>query len=521
MLFSLRSIVRALLRRGCAVSLVVALGVSPAPVALSQINLPNLGDAESEVLSPANERKLGEQVMRELRNAGEIFEDAELTEYLTNLGLELTAASASVSGGGSAVAATDFTFFPVLDTTVNAFALPGGFIGVHTGLIALAQTESELASVLAHEIAHVTQRHIARRFADQKTSTLAIFGALLLAIVAARSGGSSSGDAAQAALAIGQAGAIQQQLNYSRDAEREADRIGFQTLVKAGYEPQAMPDFFQRLQNASRIQDSNAYPYLRTHPLGVERIADTQNRVRQERYRQHADGIDFHLIRARVRALRDTSVAGLREAKTDFESQLAVNANARGARAAAAYYGLAIVQLGQRDLDGATRSINEARKRGEAHPFIEKLAAQVQVERKDLGGAVATMDAARQKWPASRTLRVAYAQTLQVANAHAQAIGYLREQVSLYRSDAKLFELLARSYSATNQPAREHQAIAEVYQLRGGTRAAVDQLEIARRYARTGSSNDDLILGSEIEARLRELRAQLLEELKDSQRGRG
>lgn len=517
---SLRSQSAFATRSVCA-ALVLALAASPASVSVAQsnINLPNLGDDVSDVLSPSAERRLGERVMTELRNERDIFEDAELTDYLNELGLELAAASSSLNAGG-AVAASDFQFFAVHDASINAFALPGGFIGVHTGLIGAAQTESELASVLSHEIGHVTQRHIARKFAGEKGSMLTMVGALLLAILAARSNSSSSGNAAQAAIAVGQGAAIQQQLNFSRDAEREADRVGFQTLVKAGYEAHGMVDFFTRLQTASRVYDAGNNPYLRTHPLTVERISDIQHRVRQERYRQKVDRYDFFLARARVRALEDTTVTGLREARTALQTQASAASKGRNPQAAAAWYGLAITQLALNDIESAAQSVAEARKRGDAHPFVEKLAAEVQIAKRDNAAAVATVDAARQRWPSSRTLRLYYAQALQAADQHPKAVTYLRDQAQLYRGDTALYELMGRSYAAIGDSAREHQATAEVYRLRGALRGAVDQLEIARKFAR-GTSNEDLNLATEIEARLREVRAQLQEELKDPQRNRG
>ena len=171
----------------------------------------------------------------------------------------------------------------VRDPMLNAFALPGGFIGVHSGLMIAAQNESELAGVLAHEIGHVSQRHIARMLGNQKDSLAIQIGALLLAILASRAGGTSGGDLAQAAIMGGQAAAIQQQLNFSREAEREADRVGFVTLVNASFDGRGIEQFFGRLQQGSRLYEGTAPAYLRTHPLTVERICDMQNRSRNLR----------------------------------------------------------------------------------------------------------------------------------------------------------------------------------------------------------------------------------------------
>ena len=492
------------------------------PGALAQVNLPELGDADTEALTPAMERRIGERALLEMQHAGEVYDDAEIADYLAQLGGQLAAAS-SVAAHEAGVPAADFTFFPVHDTTINAFALPGGYIGVNTGLIAATQTESELASVVGHEIGHVTQRHIARMLGQQKSSSLAMLGALAVAILAARSNSSSSGDLAQAAVAFGQAGVIQQQLAFSREAEREADRVGFQTLVRAGFEPQGMPDFFTRLQKASRLYESNAPAYMRTHPLTVERIADMQNRTRGETYRQRVNSEDYLLARARVRALADESVAGLRNAQAGFEARLAESASGGAPQATAAeHYGLAVVQARLRDYAGAARSLAAAQARAEPHPYLAKLDAEIKIGLGDARGAVATLQAARQRWATSGLLRAAYAQALQAADRHADAVAYLREQTTTYRGDARLFELLARSHAALGQQARSHLALAEAYRLRGRVAAAVEQLEQAQRLTRASTTPADFMLASEVTARLRDMRSQLQDELRErKERGAG
>ncbi len=501
-------------RRCLACALILTTTWLPIGSASAQINLPELGDADTEALSPAIERRIGERAVQDMRRSGEIDDDQETAEYLNLLGGELAAASA-VAAREAGVQPADFSFFAVHDATINAFALPGGFIGVNTGLITATQTESELASVVGHEIGHVTQRHIARMIGQQKASSLAILGALAAAILAARSNSASSGDLAQAAILFGQAGVVQQQLSFSRDAEREADRVGFQTLVRAGFEPQGMVDFFGRLQTASRLYESNAPAYMRTHPLTVERIADMQNRVRGERYRQRADRFDYLLVRARARALADTTVAGLRDARTNFETRLADAAPGRSNTVAADFYGLAVVQHQLREFEAAARALAQAHARGEPHPFVAKLDADVQIATGHPADAVAALDAARKRWPTSALLRAGYAQALQAADRHADAVVYLREQTTLYRGDARLFELLAKSYAALGQQARSHIALGEVYRLRGSTASAVEQLEQAQRLTRADTTPDDFMLASEVNARLRELRTQMQDEVRE------
>src|SRR5947209_11065319 len=188
----------------------------------------------------------------------------------------------------------DFEFFGVADPTINAFALPGGYIGINTGLILLTQNESELAAVLAHEISHVTQHHLTRAAAGQQRSLLYALGALALGIAAARSNSASSGQMASAGIMGAQAIAIQSQINYTREHEYEADRIGFQRLDAAGFDVYAAATVMERLQKSTRFADSTAPNYLRDHPVTYERIAEAQARAQGKPYRQVTDSLDFH-----------------------------------------------------------------------------------------------------------------------------------------------------------------------------------------------------------------------------------
>ncbi|NCV33416.1 MAG: hypothetical protein EBW05_10940 [Betaproteobacteria bacterium] len=269
--------------------------------------------------------------MRDIRRSQADEEDPDVLAYLQSLGRRLVDASKS---------GQEFEFFLVRDASLNAFALPGGFIGVHSGLIAAAESESELAGVLAHEIGHVTQRHIARMLGKSRDAGIAQMVGLVLAALAAR----SNPQATPGLIALGQQMAQDQMLSFSRDAEREADRIGFDTLTRAGFDPQGMVSFFGRIQRASRVYESAAPAYLRTHPLTTERMSDMQARIREERYRQWPDALGFRLIRARMQALIDPSVDGLRRQAERFESQIKEQSTLDRA---AAWFGLASVRQAQ------------------------------------------------------------------------------------------------------------------------------------------------------------------------------
>ncbi len=465
------------------------------PLARAQTpELPSLGDVAGDDLSPANERRLGEAIMREARRDPLFMDDPDATEYLNTLGFRLVAASPARY--------TDFGFFFVRDPMMNAFALPGGFIGVHTGLILTAQSESELAAVLAHEIGHVSQRHIARMIAKQRDSGLIAIGALLLAILAARSGSSSGGQATEAAIAVGQAAAIQQQLNFSREAEREADRVGFQTLTDAGFDVTAMATFFGRLQQGSRVYESAAPAYLRTHPLTVERIGDIQTRVREIKARPRPDGLDFQLTRARLRVLQDESVQGAHDALAYFTAQLK---NRSTPSEAAANYGAALASLRLNEPAAALDYAQSARRLARApSAMLDKIVSEARFAAAktdaDRAESVRFARDATLRFPISRLMAMHYVDLLQRSGQHEQAAAYLREQIALPRSQPQYFEYLARSYAAMSHKTLQHQAAAEMYLLQGLLPAAIEQLQLARK-----SADADFYVMSEVDARLRQL----------------
>ena len=487
-----------------ALVLIVSFALS-APAALpahaQAFDLPALGEAGSEELPPGLERKLGEQIMAQIRRDPDYLADPESTEYLNHLGYQLVSVSAARTN--------DFSFFIVRDPMLNAFALPGGFIGVHTGLVIAAQTESELAGVIAHEIGHVSQRHIARMLAGQKDTMAIQIGALLLAILAARAGGSSSGDLAQAAIMGGQAAAIQQQLNFSREAEREADRVGFVTLVNAGFDGRGLEGFFGRLQQGSRLYEGTAPAYLRTHPMTVERISDMQNRTRNLRFKQRPDPLDFYLVRARLRVLQEVNSQGWLDQLEYFNGQLKQRTAGSDV---AAHYGAALAALKLNKPDLALESALAARRLTTASSVIlDKLvsetrfaAAKSEEERR------AALEAARDgaaRYPLSTVAVAHYIDLLNKSKQHQQAIETLRTQAAITRAQPGYYALLGRSYEALGKQSLHHQSIGEMYALLGIKPAALQQMELARR-----ANDGDFYTMSEIDARVRELQADILRE---------
>lgn len=444
--------------------------------------LPDLGDVSQESLSPQQERRLGEDIMREIRADRSYLEDAELSDYLNNLGYRLASHSPDVR--------QEFEFFVLQDPTINAFALPGGFIGVHTGLLTAAQSESELASVLAHEIAHVTQKHLARMIANQKKTALTSIAALAVAILAAR----SNSQVSEAAIATAQASSIQSQLDFTRENEREADRIGLQILVSAGFDPRAMATFFERMQKATRVYDNSAPSYLRTHPLTYERIADIQNRVQNLPYRQVSDSLEFQLLRAKVRASQDSP----RDAVAYFADTLK---DKRYVSEAAQRYGLAIALMHAKDYAQADREVARLRKLVPSNALIETLAGQVKVASDQLPAALDFYRTALQTFPHHRALVYDYADALLAGRQPEPALKLVTGQLQTYPDDPQLYQLQARCYAALGKRLLQHQAQAEAYVRQGNVGGAIEQLQIALK-----SGDGDFYQLSSAEARLRELR---------------
>ena len=471
--------------------------------------LPELGDSASDDLSPQAERRLGDEIMRQAHEAGDVLEDPESTEYLNQFGAGL----AAQAGNGAGTAAQDFRFFLVNDANVNAFALPGGYIGINSGLVVATQSESELASVMAHEMGHVLQRHIARAIARERQTNLLALATSLLGLIVAVKG--RTADAGQAAIAAGQGYALQDQLDFGRDAEREADRVGFQILENGRYDVEAMATFFGRLQQVSRF-DSTAIPaFLQTHPLTTERIADIRARVREAPYRQRPDSLDFQLVRARMRVLQDTTGQGLRDARSFFEDQ---GKKASRASEAAVRYGLAFTLLKQNDMPGAERELDRAlRVVAAPDSMMSNLAIDVRQAAGDASGAVALAEAARVAFPLSRTIAQNYADALQQAGLHDRAIDYLRDQLRLYRNEPSLYEMLAKSYAAQGDAMGSHRMLGEAYLMRGSIRAALQQMQIARASA---PAIADFYEVSQIDARVRELQVRA-DELRKAERESG
>jgi predicted Zn-dependent protease len=492
-------------RRGLAAVLAAAmLATSPAGA-----QLPTLGDT-GDVTTSA-ERKLGERIARELYRDPDYIDDPVLVDYVQGIWQPLMAAARA---RGELTSELDERFaWQVLlgkDRSVNAFALPGGYIGVHMGLIGMTSTRDELASVLAHELSHVTQRHIARSIANSKRTSLIGIAATILGILAASR--SNSGDLANAAIAGGQAASIQGQLNFSRDMEREADRIGFGVMTGAGFAPGGMASMFEKLSQSSRLMDSGGFPYLRSHPLTTERIGEARARLGTAPPAAPVSVLEHTVAQARARVLMDTRVDALRrwqardgdnpsgvadKLSTACESALASTLLRDFTRADAS------LQKAQSLVQGSPRSD------GRAERAVALLVAQSMLARGDAVRAEAAL-----KPYAAEPSRPVVLMGGRIALARSgneegwkRAAEELQTWVSGHANDAEAWTVLGQLWGQLGQNLRALRAEAESRLALGDLSGAVDRLRAGQRMAR-GGGPVDFIEASVIDARLRDIETQ-------------
>lgn len=491
------------------VLLVLALGMPPA-WAQNQA-LPSLGNGEG--ISLGTERKLGDRIARELYRDPDFLEDPVLDEYIQRLWMPLVKAAAA-RGDLSPELQERFAWRILLgrDRSVNAFALPGGYLGVHLGLIAVVNSNDELASVLAHELSHVTQRHIARSIDEQSKMTPWVIGSMILGAIAV----SKNPQAAQGLIVGGQAAAVQSQLSYSRDMEREADRVGFGVLTDAGYDPQGFVGMFAKLQQNAGVNDNGAFPYLRSHPLTTERIADMQARLQlgSPQTRASAD-MRQAMLAARARVMSQNSVEALKAWTQDSTSTYL---QASPAKQAGALYAatLAHAQLG--NPSAAERSWQRLFTLTAANPDAKRLVVLLQAEvaakqaRFEL--ALQILDGLSQP-TLPRPELIATAQALLRMPPHPARAGVtrqLRDHLTLAPNDAQVWSTLAGLLALQGQALSSLRAEGEAQAARMDWPGAVDRFRAAQDWAKTNRLQaGDHIEASIVDTRLRQAQAQIRE----------
>ena len=487
------------------------------PTAWAQVRLPSLGETASSDLSVGAERRLGEQIMREARRDPLYLDDPVLLEYLQSVWQPLVVAARKV---GHIDADTEHSFaweaFLVKDRSVNAFALPGGYVGMHLGLIAITHNVDQMASVLAHELTHVTQRHIARSIAPQQQASLMAIAGLLLGMIAASR--SSNADMANAAMMGGQGAAVQSQLNFSRDMEREADRVGYGLLASAGFSPAGMAAMFDRMDQATRLNDNGGFPYLRSHPLTVDRISEARNRTLLAGAAPLQPTLLHSMMQMRARALMDDNQQSLQRLNGNTSSTVLADR-------VGALYGGALAASRLRDHDRAERQVASAlqlvsgaqTREPQAERALHLLQSQVRLARGDAAGALQALDglanSAGNPGRPGLLLRGQAAMALWRSDAASAAAPLRASTESLQTwlaenpNDGAAWELLAGTTDALGLKLRAMRAGAEARAVVGDMNGAIDRLRAAQSMSKTPAAQD-FIEASVIDSRLRQLTAQ-------------
>lgn len=448
--------------------------------------LPDIGDAALSTLSYEKERLIGDLLMRQTRAQVPVNYDPLLTEYVNTLGNRLVAHADDVN--------FPFNFFVVNEKNINAFAFFGGNVGINAGLIAIADTESELASVFSHEIAHVTQRHLSRRIESQQRNSpltfAGMFAGILLAMVDPQAG--------MAALATSQASSIQQQINFTRSNEQEADRIGMQILVRAGFNPNGAASFFDKLAASTR-HVSKLPQFLLTHPLPESRITDTRLRAQQYVVRQPPPNKDFFLSKSRVIVRTMVTPAN---AIAHFKKELT---HSYGIKQDAALYGLALAYTDAKKPEKAETLIRPLLEAEPNNLFYLDTYVDILNQTKRHNQALTLLEKHYQLRPNNSVVTLNYADTAIKAKQIDKAINRLNYFLISHKDNFLAVDLLAQAYKANGNKSRFHETRAEVYALMSLYNQSIVELNRALDVTR----NDQVIAIERMEARKKQLRDDL------------
>lgn len=457
-----------------------------------QDQLPEMGTAAQATLSLEDEYRIGRMVMRGLRDSGAVLEDPEVNEYLQSLGLRLS----SLAHDGN----RNFNFFLVRDNSINAFALPGGFIGIHAGLLLETGKESELAAVLAHEVAHVTQRHIARGLENQARANLVSTAATLAAIlIGAMAGGSS--DATIGAVTAAQNMAIQSQINFTREHEYEADRVGIGLLASAGFDPGSMASFFDTMGRRTQLAPDRVPELLRTHPVTSARIAEARGRASQLGATVvNPEGLSYSITKERIRVLGTAAGVDPRAyyaSITDNATELSL----------AEVYGQALAQLMAGDAAAAIPTFTRLRDR---HPEVlqfHSALGQAQLSAGQNRAALETLERARELAPRNVPITVRYGEALLQAGRPKRAHEVLLDLFNNVPPSQEQIRLTAIAANAAGDVADAYSYMAEYHIMGGDLPLAINQLELA-----LSVPNLSDVQRAKFIARLKELREALPKE---------
>jgi len=464
----------------------LALSVSSLAYSANDIKLPDMGDSTGTLISPLQEKALGESFFRNIQSQLPISNDPDIQQYIQSIGQHIASHSDNPQQA--------FYFFVVLSQDINAFAGPGGFIGINSGLILNSESESELASVIAHEIAHVTQRHIYRAYEAANRMTLPAAAAMIAAIIVA----TQAPEMGIGAVSAIQAGSAQMQINFTRDNEQEADRVGLQSLARANFDPRSMPAFFEKLQQASRYYGTGAPEFLRTHPITSSRIADTRGRAETYPYRQSADSQMYRLIKAKLRTLGPSSADDL---IVFFEKRLSIGTQKQRE---AMQYGLALSYAKKQNTEQASTLLKKLHQSDPQQTLYLSSLARISSLNGDFTVADSYYQSLQTDYPENQSFKREGIANLIKAKKAQRALQQLKAIPYAFQHHSQYYLLLAQSYGLLKKTAYLHRYMAEYYYVTGQTSTAIMQIKLAQQ-----AKGNNFYLAAILEDRLQFFKAEI------------
>ena len=443
--------------------------------------LPDLGDYSETIIGANEERVIGSQILQQVYQSNSVIKDVEIEDYLYGLTNKLVQSS-SYSGSG-------ITFFIVNDRSINAFAMLGGVIGIHTGLILSSNSESELASVISHEIAHVSQRHLARLVGKMQKDSFKSYLGIGLALLLAR----SNPDLARGALTASQALTVQTVLDFTRENEKEADRVGLGILHKAGFDVRGSIDFFKTLQKGNRYSSGAAPSFLRTHPITSERISDIENRLTEYPYKQRLDNPSFHFVKAKIKVSLQDKKSIIKQLKINLKNK--TYANELGER-----YALSYAYLINNNFKEAEGEWEWLKNKNIQNPMIDQLNIKILLKKGKTDEAYLALKKALIKYPNYRAFVYELANYFIEKKSINDAVKFLQSYVKIFHNDPQIYKLLAKAYSLNGRQILQYESLSESFYYSYNLQEAIVQMDMAVR-ARDGNFYEK----SRVESRLKQL----------------
>jgi len=443
-------------------------------------DLPELGSHFDNLLTANDEKKITFQILSQVYQSNNVINDSEINNYIERLGRKL-----SMDGTNEKLS---LKFFIVDDPSINAFAMLGGIIGIHTGLIFAANTESELSSVLSHEIAHITQKHLLRLFDSQARNSFKSYLAIAIAILAAR----SNPQVASGAVVAANAAQVQSALDFTRENEKEADRVGIEILNKSGFDPKGFIDFFRTLDRFNQFSSGAAPSFLRTHPITSDRISDIQDRLKEFQYVQKTSNLDFYLIKAKLKAFLGDKELIVNIFEREINDETSLNQDA-------SLFGLAYAYLRGNDIFKARKTFDLIKNFDS--PMFYQLEAIILFNEKKYEETYKVYKKGLEKYANNISLIIGKANFLININQANLAIEFLKKYLDLYSSNYLIYELLAKSYSMLGKKLLEHENLANAFYYKYDIQEAVTQMDLA-----TKANDGNFYEKSRVEFRLNELK---------------